>query len=213
MEIRDILLPYTKMAGMLAKTFGSSCEVVVHDLRQPEQSVVFVANGTVTGRQVGQSFDQLVKQVMLSDKLEEDYVANYYFVSSNGKRIRSSTQLIRNDKKELEGALCINVDMEPVYSQLACLEAMLPASFNVGNLKLQPEETLNVSDMVSDLIDNIVGDIHGEELSREERLHKIRFMQDKGIFLMKGSVDRVAQKMGINKVTVYSYLDEIKKNR
>lgn len=213
MEIRDILLPYTQMASMLAKTFGASCEVVVHDLRQPEHSVVFVANGTVTGRQVGQSFDQLVRQVMLSDKLEGDHVANYYFVSANGKRIRSSTQLIRNAQGELEGALCINVDMEPVYSQLACLEAMLPASFNVGSLKPQPEETMNVSDMVAALIDNIVGEARGEELSREERINKISFMQDKGIFLMKGSVERVAQKMGINKVTVYSYLDEIKKNR
>jgi len=38
----------------------------------------------------------------------------------------------------------------------------------------------------------------------------IRFMEQKGIFLIKGTIDRVAEKLKISKVTVYSYLDEIK---
>ena len=64
--MNSILKTYFPVADMIAGTFGNSCEVVVHDLSKPESSVVHVANGSVTGRQVGQSFDHLVRQVLLS---------------------------------------------------------------------------------------------------------------------------------------------------
>ena len=38
-------------------------------------------------------------------------------------------------------------------------------------------------------------------------------MDAKGIFLMKGSVDRAAEKLGVNRVTIYSYLDEVRGKR
>ncbi len=47
-------------------------------------------------------------------------------------------------------------------------------------------------------------------MKRHEKIELIRFMDEKGIFLMKGSVEKVASLLGISKVTVYSYLDEIK---
>ena len=107
MEIRPALAPYVPLARMLAQTFGQDCEVVLHDLDCPEHSVVHVENPSVTGRKVGQSFDQLVRQVILSDELKEDFVANYYFTAPNGKRIRSSTLLIRDGDGRLTGALCL----------------------------------------------------------------------------------------------------------
>ena len=72
----------------------------------------------------------------------------------------------------------------------------------------EPSSEDNVSSMVSSLIDNILKDISPDS-SREERVEKIRFMDSRGIFLVKGSVEQVAAKMGIGKVTVYSYLDEV----
>lgn len=47
--MRPIFLPYVSIADMLTQTFGSDCEVVLHDLNDPEHSVVYVSNGTVTG--------------------------------------------------------------------------------------------------------------------------------------------------------------------
>ena len=50
-------------------------------------------------------------------------------------------------------------------------------------------------------------------MKRDEKIELIRFMDQKGLFLIKGTVDRVAKRMGISKVTVYSYLDEIKEEK
>ena len=120
--MKAILTPYISVAEMLVRTFGADCEVVLHDLDDPEHSVVYVANGAVTGRKVGDSFDQLVRQVILSHELREDYVANYYFTAKNGKRIRSSSLLIRG------------ADGKGAVDDLSALYETLTRRFRHGNL-------------------------------------------------------------------------------
>lgn len=216
MKIMPVLVPYISIAQMLVKTFGKDCEVVLHDLLDPEHSVVYVVNGNVTGRQQGQSFDQLIKQVIFSKDLKDDYVANYYFHAANGKLIRSSTLLIRNADGTLAGALCINLDTSQLTAQIEYLQSFLPKAYSLESINEYSEESelaeenLHVTQMITSLIDNILAGCQPQNLSREDKLQKIRFMDDKGIFLMKGSIEQVAEKMGISKVTVYSYLDAVR---
>lgn len=207
--MNPILTPYISMADMLVETFGKSCEVVLHDLNDPEHSVVHVA-GNVTDHQVGQNFEHLVKEVMLSKQLNNDYVANYYF-ETKGKLIRSSTQLIFDQNHQLVGALCINIDTTPITDQIAYLNALLP---NLNPSK-QAEQTaeLPLSDMVENLMEKILNGRAAETMTRDEKIEKVRFMEQKGLFLMKGSIDKAAEKLGVNKVTIYSYLDEVKGKR
>lgn len=207
--MNPILTPYISMADMLVETFGKSCEVVLHDLNNPEHSVVYVA-GNVTARQVGQNFEHLVKDVMLSDKLNNDYVANYYF-EAKGKLIRSSTQLIFDQHHQLVGALCINIDTTPITEQIAYLNEFLP-QLNPAKQEEQTAE-LPLSDMVENLMDKILNGQSPTAMSRDEKIEKIRFMEQKGLFLMKGSIEKAAEKLGVNKVTVYSYLDEVRGKR
>lgn len=216
MTIKPLLQSYIPLAEMLVQTFGDDCEVVLHDLSDPQHSVVYVANGAVTGRKTGQSFDQLIKQVILSAKLKDDFVSNYYFTADNGKLIRSSTLLIRDSSSTLAGALCINLDTSRITKQIDYLRCFLPepcALHEADRGNISEEAEIHISQMVTSLIDNILSGCRGKEMSREEKIEKIRFMDTKGIFLMKGSVDLVAEKLGVNKVTVYSYLDEARRNR
>ena len=207
--MRPIFLPYVSIADMLTQTFGSDCEVVLHDLNDPEHSVVYVSNGTVTGRRPGDSFDQLVRQVILSDGRKDDYAANYYFTAPNGKRIRSSTVFIRDADGRLEGALCINLDTTRLTQQIAYLQSFLPDRPKPK----QPPQSEHISVMIENLMDNILSGCDVQSLSREERIAKVRFMDEKGVFLMKGSIEKAAEKLGVNKVTIYSYLDEARGKR
>ena len=211
-EMRPIFLPYVSIADMLTQTFGSDCEVVLHDLNDPEHSIVYVSNGTVTGRRPGDSFDQLVRQVILSDGRKDDYAANYYFTAPNGKRIRSSTVFIRDADGRLEGALCINLDTTRLTQQIAYLQSLLPQP---REPEPEPPEPQTGAEHVAVMIENLMDRIIGDEppLTREARLEKIRFMDSKGIFLMKGSIEKAAEKLGVNKVTIYSYLDEVRGKR
>ena len=185
--MRPIFLPYVSVADMLTQTFGPDCEVVLHDLSDPEHSVVYVSNGAVTGRRPGDSFDQLVRQVILSDGRQGDYAANYYFTAPNGKRIRSSTVLIRDADGRLEGAMCVNLDTTRLTQQIAYLQSFLPD-------RPEPKQTPqneHISVMIENLMDNILSGCDVQSLSREARIAKVRFMDEK----------------------IYSYLDEARGKR
>src|SRR5690606_40856867 len=101
--MNHILQQYVPIAEMIAKTFGKDCEVVLHDLTVPQNSVVYTIHNHVTGRQVGQSFDHLITNVLLSQNFTNDYSANYYFHTDDGRLIKSSTLLIRNQEKKVIG--------------------------------------------------------------------------------------------------------------
>lgn len=62
--INPILTQYITVADIIVKTFGPDVEVVLHDLSTPQHSVVYVANNVVTGRQIGESFQNLLSKVI-----------------------------------------------------------------------------------------------------------------------------------------------------
>ena len=209
--IKPILAQYIPLAHMIAQTIGDDCEVVLHDLENPQQSVVYIVNNRVTGRQVGQSFDHLVPQVILSKKLDHDIVTNYYFHTADGRLIKSSTALLKDFGGKVVGALCINIDTTKISQQIEWLQILMPGSEeNAAPAEVSQEELTHVSEIVTDLIDKIIGNKDMARLRREEKLELIRFMDQRGIFLLKGAVDQVGSRMGISRVTVYSYIDEVR---
>ena len=195
--MNPLLKSYFPVADIIAGTFGQDCEVVVHDLEDPERSVIYVANGTVTGRKKGQSFDHLVKNVLLNNRYQDDRVINYTF-HAGGKTIRSSSALIRDEKNAVIGMLCINYDLTGCQALKKRIDAFLAAE---------------VMEVIDALILKIIGDVNVRELPRNRLVELVKFMDDKGIFLVKGAMDKVAELMGVSRVTIYSYLDEAKGKR
>ena len=76
----------------------------------------------------------------------------------------------------------------------------------------QNEVIPSIQELVNDIIDKTIGDRDVENMSRDQKIDIIRFMYDKEIFMIKGTLEKVAERMNLSKVTIYSYLDEIRKN-
>nr|WP_309100585.1 PAS domain-containing protein [Fredinandcohnia onubensis] len=212
--MNSILEQYIPVAEVIAKTFGNDCEVVLHDLTVPQSSVVYTVNNYVTGRNVGQSFNHLITEVLLSQNFTNDYSANYYFHTDDGRLIKSSTLLIRNQDKKVIGALCINIDTTRITENINYLTSLIPKHPDQLPRHNYQQESLNetehIQEIANDLIDKIIGNKPVEQLRRDEKVEMVRFMEQKGIFLIRGTIDRVAEKLNISKVTVYSYIEEIK---
>lgn len=203
------LQKYIPIANMIAKTFGKQCEVVIHDLSIPQNSVVYTINNHVTGRQIGQPFEHLVKEVLLSKNFDGDCTANYMTVIADGREIKSSTTLLRDSGGKLIGALCINVDVKPLKDAMAFMGDFINVVHTIPENDVEPFS--NVMEIVDDLIDKIIDQDNVDTLKRKEKIDLIQFMDEKGVFLIKGAIEKVADRLNISKVTVYSYLDEIKK--
>lgn len=205
---------YIPMADMLGKTFGAGLEVVLHDLSKPQSSVVYTVNGHVTGRKVGQSFDHLVRKVLLDENFSNDYLANYYFYTEDGRLIKSSTVLLRNPDGQVAGALCLNMDTTVLSGAMGLLSSLLPGIETARDQLTIPEnpveEPAGIVEIADQLIGRIIGDRDSGKMKREDKVAIVRFMDQKGLFLIKGTAQKVAERLGISKVTVYSYLDEVK---
>jgi predicted transcriptional regulator YheO len=222
--VSENLKPYVSIAKMIGSSFGKNCEVILHDLAFPLKSVVLVVNGHVTGREVGQAFDHLLSKVLSSKDFKDDYLANYQTVAKDGRLIKSSTALIRDGKNYLIGALCINYDISMALPVQNFIDDFLATK---ATIKRESEFSASTSDIIdnttessesitettNDLIRRIIGNVDIKSMKRKTRISLIRFMEEKGVFLIKGSIDTVADLMQISKVTVYSYLDVLKKQK
>lgn len=215
MNISGDLKAYIPLADMISSSFGDICEVVIHNLKDPQNSVVYVSNGNITNRKVGQSFDHLIKDVLLSKDFKNDYKSNYIFRLENGKRIKSSTSLIRDINEDVIGAFCINIEIEHFLRMQSFLDTFFKEEKEEQNNRKENDINSfdNVSEIIDSLIDNIIANKDLDRMKRTDKINLLTFMYDKGIFQMKGSIDKVANKLNSSPVTIYSYLDEIKKGR
>ena len=90
------------------------------------------------------------------------------------------------------------------------LESFLPLSEESTAVNSETVLDQDVTTIVDTLIDNIISGRKKRELTKQDNLEIIKFMDDKGIFLVKGAIDKVASCLGLSKVTIYGYLDIVR---
>lgn len=198
------------IAEMIADTFGDDCEVVLHDIQNLEHSVVYVVNGHVTGRKVGQGLNHYVSKVILQKKYNKDQFSNYYFYSSDGRLIKSSTAILRDDSNSIIGVICINMDTTKITKQIEWLNMMIPNLSNEERVSDSQFRNKHIVELLDEIIDSVVENKDISTLTRKEKINLVRQLEKQGVFLMKGAINKVADSMGISKVTIYSYIDALR---
>ena len=53
MQRRELLLSYAPLADFIARMNGDGCEALIHDVRDPLHSVIYITQPTLTGRSLG----------------------------------------------------------------------------------------------------------------------------------------------------------------
>lgn len=216
----DMVLETAKqLADVVARTFGIDCEVAVHDLRRPQRSLIHLANGHVTGRSLGSPIRDLFFRVLPGLGEGQDALENYLTVLEDGRRLKSTSVLLRDRHGEAVGAFCINLDVSNLEAGAAALIRLAriqqPSLEEIDESDIdaaQESRDTEVAEVLESLIANVVRDFAKppEGLSRTERLQAVRFLHDKGAFLIKGSVAMVAERLAVSEPTIYRYLDAIK---
>ncbi len=196
-----------QVAAGIAAQFGSNCEVAIHDLsRDPDRSIVFIANGHVSGRKVGDGASNVVmEQLRTQDPEPKDHLC-YLTKTPDGKILKSSTVYIRDRKGEVSAILAINYDI----SRLILMEEALHDLTSTGEeVPSEPERITNVSDLLDELIQQSVALVGkpAAVMNKEDKVKAIQFLSQNGAFLITKSGDKVAKYFGISKYTLYSYID------
>lgn len=196
-----------QVAAGIAAQFGSNCEVAIHDLsRDPDRSIVFIANGHVSGRKVGDGASNVVmEQLRTQDPEPKDHLC-YLTKTPDGKILKSSTVYIRDRKGKVSAILAMNYDI----SRLILMEEALHDLTSTGEeIPSEPERITNVSDLLDELIQQSVALVGkpAAVMNKEDKVKAIQFLSQNGAFLITKSGDKVAKYFGISKYTLYSYID------
>ena len=198
-----------QIAAALAAQFGPNCEVVIHDLssKDPEKSIVYIVNGHVTGRKVGDGPSNVVmEQIMHAQENPKDHLG-YLTRTPDGKILKSSTIYIRDNRGRVTAILSINYDI----SALLMIETAIDGLIHTAAEESKEERitVLSVNDLLDDLIEQSVT-LAGKPvalMNKDDKVRAIRFLNEHGAFLITKSGDKVAKYFGISKYTLYSYID------
>ncbi|MEU2270692.1 PAS domain-containing protein [Streptomyces olindensis] len=200
-----ILAALAPIVEGIAATFGPVCEVVLHDYRNPEESVVAVA-GSVTGRTVGGAMSEIGLRVLARGDEATDEL-NYVTRTRNGSLLKSSTMVLRDSTGAVFGALCVNVDIGAVRQ----VHTLLGALAGGGAAPAEPPTTTfgnDIDSVVDALVDAHQSRQRGSwaELDRAERLELFGGLDARGVFAVRGAVEQVAARLGISRASAYNYL-------
>jgi predicted transcriptional regulator YheO len=199
----------SRLSQALADAVGKNCEVVVHDLRCPEKSIIAIANGHITGRKVGDTLDVLGFQLLKTPPPGD--LLNYRTKPKDGKVLRSSSVFLRDENGDVFGALCINLDI----SELIKVQSWLQETTQDENPNVEESFEHTVDEVLENLIRSATNKSGKDisELTREDKIAIVAQLEANGAFLIRYSGDRVADLLKMSKYTIYNYLDEIRKRQ
>ncbi|MER5428267.1 PAS domain-containing protein [Streptomyces sp. NPDC002588] len=197
-----ILRALAPVVDGIAATFGPVCEVVLHDYRRPERSVVAVA-GSVTGRSVGGAMSEIGMRMLARGDEARDEL-NHVTRTGTGALVKSSTMVLRDSAGTVFGALCVNVDVTEVDRVRGLLDAL------AGPVTDPPVTTFadDIDSVVDALLDAHLRR-HGRTwagLDRARRLALFRGLDERGVFAVRRAVEQVATRLGISRASAYHYL-------
>lgn len=218
MSNHRILKRYIPMVDFISAICGSNYEVILHDVSEPERSVVTIHNGHLSGRKVGDPMTELARG-LVRDKVyaDKDFIANYEGRTRNGKQFVSSTYFIKEDGA-LIGLICINHDVSDLCSISHHLSNLMRAFSVPGSVSGSGDgytEDLDgsIDRLSSTLIHNTVlnQSVSPARMTPAEKLEVVRTLDHQGVFATKGSVGQAAQELGISEPTVYRYLRQARR--
>lgn len=220
-----VLQPYIPLTQFLGMVLGPDYEVALLDARDPENAIVAIANGHISGRTVGAPITGLAREYIDTHAYEDaDSQVNCPgSAMENGRILRVSTHFIKDTSGELAGMLSITFDdrryqdLSDKLLKLRHPDAFVETNFAYNKEKARPEA--DSGDTSSSFHASVVSvteqtiaqftrerGIPAERMNKDEKKQVIQLLEEKGVFLVKNAVKVVAEQMGCSQATIYRYL-------
>ena len=207
-----LLAPFVPLVAMLGEALGPEYEIILHDLTQEGTKIIASTNERLSGRSKDAPLTEFGRFLMTSPEVDGlDYIANYPAEAQNGRQMRSSVLLIRGEARKLVGLLCINYDTKKAKLLLdaaSFLTAVRPLSFKgaqVERFEAPEDEAAFVAEARRRMGCPL------EYLASDERRECIKYLDERGFFKLKGSIDYLAKEMGKSRFTLYADLRAVRK--
>ena len=202
-----------QLAHGLAIQFGSSCEIAIHDLKTKdlEKSIVYIENGHISNRQIGDGPSGIVLETLQSDPSTIHDKLSYLTKTEDGRILKSSTFYIRDDDGSISYIFSLNYDITAFTAASTAIQSLIATKDKLPDLTGDsPRQiTHNVNELLDLLIEQAVAKVGKPVamMNKDDKVAVVQYLDHAGAFLITKSGDKVANYFGISKYTLYSYID------
>ena len=206
-----------QLAHGLAVQFGSSCEVVIHDLtgKDLDSSIVYIENGHVSDRKTGDGPSGIVLETLRSDPSKVKDRLAYLTKADDGRILKSSTMYIRNETGRIAYIFSLNYDITPLLAVENTVRDLIKTGqeqqSGIRSAGSPPRKiTHNVNELLDQLIDQAIAEVGKPValMNKDDKVAVVHYLNSAGAFLITKSGDKVSSLLGISKFTLYSYMDK-----
>lgn len=204
----NILSALTCVGKGMAALLGDDTEVVVHDLS--ERKIIFIANGHITGREVGYELNEALFNTITQYLDEDGILIGYTTRSIQGKALRSSHFLIRDASGLPCALICINQDTSKLSDACAILQKMISTKSMSPNSD-SPAGSGDITQITRHLIAETIEEAKPSQLQKKsKKIEVLKKLEEKGVFSVRDAVPIVCKALSISQATLYNYLREIR---
>lgn len=197
---------YVPFVRFLADYLGPNVEI---RLSNAVTEKVFVAHPSDIA--IGSPILEIEKKFIEEGRYEErDSVTNYRAFSSDGKKLKSATHFIKDPNHQLVGFLTINYPVDELIEFRNMLNNII-SGYKTKEENYFESFTLSFEDLMTNTIQDAVNKykVPPNRLSYDEKMELIRTLDEKGTFLIKGSVTELAKVLNTSETTVYRYINKL----
>ena len=200
-EQQNLLEQMKQVADGLGQTLAPFCEVVLHDLLDPEHAILAIHNN-LSGRAVGAPATEL-GLARAADPHFAQVIANYPNTFADGRPAKSTSIGIKDSEGRYIAALCLNVDLTVFRS----LNSLL-TQFGSVNTAAGVSETLEPAgaDAIRARIDRFAARLATtpRALKADERKALMRELKESGLGDVRRAMEIVAAYLNVSRATVYN---------
>ncbi|PLT17492.1 MULTISPECIES: PAS domain-containing protein [Ralstonia] len=205
-ENRLLLREGRKIVEALGKTLAPLVEVVLHDLTDPDHSVVAIANN-LSGRRVGDAATEM-GLARMADSGFPEVIENYANRFPDGRPAKSTSIGLKNSRGEYVAAICLNMDVSMLGAVTAGLTQLVRIDVAAPPVaeSLAPRRVEEVRAALERFA--VARNTTPMAMTLDQRREAMRELAASGLLNLRRALSEVAQTLGVARSTVYTYLPE-----
>ena len=198
----------SRITAALGETFAPLCEVVLHDLTVPEQSIVQIENN-LSGRSVGDPATE-IGLARIADSGFPDVIANYANKFADGRPVKCTSIGLKDKSGKYVAAICLNVDISYLKSVGAYLHELTriksehaPVDENLGSRSRDVGAKIRAFAAARNR--------DPRALTSQEKGEILQQLAAAGELERRGAAEKIAAIIGLSRSNIYYYLKRSRK--
>jgi predicted transcriptional regulator YheO len=196
----------SKITSALGEMFSPICEVVLHDLTDPEHAIVQIENN-LSGRSVGDSATELGLARIVDPNFPE-VLANYANSFSDGRPVKSTSIGLKDKSGKYMAAICLNLDISYLKSVSAHLDEL--TRIKSAETPVNEHLTKRTADVSARILAfSAKRNRDPRALTSDEKSEILRQLVDEGALERRGAAETIASVLGVSRSNIYYYIKKL----